>query len=225
MPKALLIHGLSSNSTTWWRLRTTLEQDGWDVVTPDLRGHGTAPRAASYRLADYASDLPAGPWDLVVGHSLGGAIAVLLGGTTARLAIIDPVLEVTPEEFDEVRQEQLDELKLTPENIRESKPNWTEHDLELKVAAVQQVDPRAVAGTFDDNPTWNVLEQARALAVPTLIVSGDPAVYTMLNPATARELEANPNIEYRVIGGAGHSPHRDRPDDTIAVLREFYQRA
>lgn len=223
--KALLIHGLSSNSTTWWRVADALKDDGWDVVTPDLRGHGTAPRQQSYALADYASDLPSGPWDLVLGHSLGGAIAVLLGGSTRRLALLDPVLEVRPEEFDDIKQDQLGELLLTEENIRASKPNWSERDLELKVAAVRQVDPAAVLGTFTDNPTWNVLEAARELPVPTLILGGDPAVYTMLAPETAHDLaRANPLIEYVVVEGAGHSVHRDRPAETIAMLRSFYQR-
>ena len=82
--KALLIHGLSSNSSTWWRIRAALEADGWEVTAPDLRGHGTSAPAASYRLTDYAADLPTGPWDLIIGHSLGGAIAVLLGATADR---------------------------------------------------------------------------------------------------------------------------------------------
>ena len=220
--KALLIHGLSSNSTTWWRVADALKSDGWGVTTPDLRGHGTAPRAASYSFADYASELPPGPWDLIVGHSLGGTIAVLLGDTTQRLVLIDPVLEVPPEQFDEVKQDQLNELQLTHEKIRASKPLWSERDIELKIAAVQQVDTSAVERTFSDNPTWNVLEQARALRVPTLILAGDPAVYSMLAPETARALvTANPLVEYVVVEGAGHSVHRDRPEAVIAAITQF----
>jgi pimeloyl-ACP methyl ester carboxylesterase len=225
MPRALLIHGLSSNSTTWWRVAQAMKDDGWDVVTPDLRGHGTAPRQQSYALADYASDLPSGPWDLIAGHSLGGAIAVLLSGTTRRLALIDPVLEVRADEFDEIKQDQLNELLLTAESIRASKPDWSERDLDLKIAAVGQVDPAAVEATFNDNPTWNVLEKARELAVATLILGADPAVYTMLEPETAQALSrANPLVEYVMVEGAGHSVHRDRPAETIAMLRSFYQR-
>jgi pimeloyl-ACP methyl ester carboxylesterase len=217
--KALLIHGLSSNSTTWWRVRDALEAQGWDVTTPDLRGHGTADRAANYALAAYAGDLPEGPWDLIVGHSLGGAIAVLLGATARRLVLLDPVLEVRPEDFDEIKAEQLAELQLTPETIRAGKPLWSEKDLELKITAVAQVDPVAVERTFSDNPSWNVLEAARSLATPTLILGGDPAVYTLLSADTAESVvAANPHVEYRVVEGAGHSVHRDRPDVVIAAI-------
>jgi len=218
--KALLIHGLSSNSSTWWRVADALKEQGWDVTTPDLRGHGTADRAASYALEDYAGDLPDGPWDLIVGHSLGGAIAVLRAATTRQLVLLDPVLEVRPDDFDQIKAEQLEELALTPENIRASKPLWSEKDLDLKITAVAQVDPAAVERTFSDNRTWNVLEAARALTVPTLILGADPAVSSLLPIATAEALvAANPNVEYRLVEGAGHSVHRDRPDVVIAAIR------
>ena len=223
--KALLIHGLSSNSSTWWRVRDALEDNGWDVTSPDLRGHGTADRAPEYSLAGYASDLPDGPWDLVVGHSLGGAIAVLRAATARRLVLLDPVLEVRPEDFDAIKAEQLAELRLTPETIRASKPLWSEKDLDLKITAVAQVDPTAVERSFSDNLTWNVLDAARAIAVPTLILGADPAVYSLLATDTAEALvAANPQVEYRVVEGAGHSVHRDNPDLVIEAILGAYQR-
>ena len=220
--RALLIHGLSSNSTTWWRVAAALETEGWQVITPDLRGHGSAPRAESYAIADYASDLPAGPWDLVVGHSLGGAVAVLAARSASRLVLLDPVLEVAPDEFDEIEADQLAELDLTIESIRVAKPHWHPRDHELKAAAVQQADPRAVERTFRDNPDWNVVDAAAALTMPTLILGGDHRVYSMLSTETADAVvAANPKVTYRVIEGSGHSLHRDRPDETIAAILDF----
>src|SRR4051812_26762375 len=102
-PRALLVHGLSSDSDSWWRLVEALVADGGRVTTVDLRGHGAASRADSYRLEDYAGDLPSSPdpgsegWDLVVGHSLGGATSVLAArrpGFTKLLVLLDPVLDV-----------------------------------------------------------------------------------------------------------------------------------
>jgi len=219
--RALLIHGLSSNHGTWWRVQEALEGAGWHVAAPDLRGHGEAPTALRYSFDDYASDLPTGPFDLVVGHSLGGAVAVV-ANRGDRLVLLDPVLEVAPHEWDAVRDDQIAELRLTEQSLRAAKPHWHERDIVHKLAAVRAADPRMVERTFDDNPGWNVIPQAQDLAVPTLILGGDPTVYTMLHErAVDAVVSVNPLVEYRVVEGAGHSPHRDRPQQTVAAILEF----
>lgn len=217
--KALLIHGLSSNSSTWWRVADALKEQGWDVTTPDLRGHGTADRAASYALEDYAGDLPDGPWDLIVGHSLGGAIAVLRAATARRLVLLDPVLEVDPDALEAIIADQVAELSLTIESLTAEKPHWHPDDVASKVAAAQRSSVATARGSFDDNPGWNVVVEASTVPVPTLIVSGDPAVYTMLAPETAAAITtANPHVTYVVIEGTGHSPQRDRFEETLAAV-------
>lgn len=219
--RALLIHGLSSNHGTWWRLTEALEAQGWSVSAPDLRGHGSAPRADDYGFEAFAADLPSGPFDLVVGHSLGGAIAVV-AGLGDRIVLLDPVLDVAAEDWDEVRADQVAELDLTEESLRASKPHWDERDVAHKLAAVRAADPAMVERVFDDNPGWNVIPRAQDLAVPTLILSGDPAVYSMLSSRTVDAVTSvNPHVEVRIIEGAGHSPHRDRPQETIAAILEF----
>src|SRR4051794_17358380 len=81
--RALLVHGLGSNGALMWRYGVALADAGWRADAVDLRGHGTAPRTLDYRVAAYAADLIAARpddtdvWDLVVGHSLGGAAAVV----------------------------------------------------------------------------------------------------------------------------------------------------
>jgi pimeloyl-ACP methyl ester carboxylesterase len=219
--RALLVHGLSSNSGGWWRVGEALAELGWYVVAPDLRGHGSAARAERYGLSDYAFDLPTGPWHLLVGHSLGGAISTLRGNEIAdRIVLLDPVLEVKEDEWDAVRADQLAELTLDPETF--DKPHWHPRDVEFKLAAVAAADPAVVAATFDDSERWNLVDEAMQLRVPTLILSGDPSVYTMLDPSTAARIcSENPLVQYRVIAGAGHSPQRDRPEETLAAILEF----
>ena len=75
-----LVHGLGADGATWAPLADRLVATGeYTVTTVDLRGHGLSDRASSYRLDDFADDLvetlPAG-LDVVVGHSLGGAVLV-----------------------------------------------------------------------------------------------------------------------------------------------------
>jgi len=222
-PRILLVHGLSSSAESWWRVVEDLAPHA-RLTAIDLRGHGASGAADDYSLESYASDLPREDWDAVVAHSLGGAAAVVAAsrsGFARSLVLLDPVLEVAPGEFAEVMADQVDELGLDEASIATAKPHWHERDRAAKLAGVRSVVPDAVSRTFTDSGAWNVVTEARSLAVPTLIVAGDPDVYTMLDPGLARSLaEENPLIEYRVIPGAGHSPHRDVPDATLAALRE-----
>ncbi len=225
--RALLIHGLSSSGATWWRVVEALEAEGWDVTAPDLRGHGTADRAGSYAIADYVSDLPSGPWELVIGHSLGGAIAAVAAtspGFAERVVLLDPVLEVPEKHWQAVLDDQLSELELTPETVATERAHWHPRDRELKVQAVRHADRTMVERTFSDNPGWNVIAAAKAVPVPTLILGADHAVYSMLAAETADAVvAANPNVTYRVIEGAGHSPHRDKPEATLAAIHSFIE--
>lgn len=216
--RALLLHGINGSAAGWWRIGEALAEDGWSVTAVDLRGHGSAPRADSYAHADYVADLPGQHWDLVLGHSLGGAIAVLAAqrpGFARRVVLLDPVLAIDPAEHDSVHEDQLAELTATLEDVREDRRSWHPLDIETKVTAAHEADRAMVDGTFTQNNPWNVVDDARKLPVPMLVLGGDPAVFTFVSA------EQVGTATYRVIVGAGHSPHRDRPDATIQAIREW----
>jgi len=220
--RVLLVHGLNGSADTWERVAERFAGDGWHVTAVDLRGHASAPAGTDYALASYATDLPRHDWDLVVGHSLGGASSLLAASTpgfTQRLVLLDPVLEVDPDALEAIIADQVAELSLTIESLTAEKPHWHPDDVASKVAAAQRSSVATARGSFDDNPGWNVVVEASTVPVPTLIVSGDPAVYTMLAPETAAAITtANPHVTYVVIEGTGHSPQRDRFEETLAAV-------
>jgi pimeloyl-ACP methyl ester carboxylesterase len=224
--RALLVHGINGGAAVWWRLSADLAAASWAVTTLDLRGHGTAPRADSYTFDDYADDLPAGPWDLVVGHSLGGSIvvraAISTPGWAGRIALLDPLLALPNDVRDSVVADQLAELDATIDELELEKPHWHPLDREAKIAAAQLADSDMVQLTFVQNDPWNLEPDAAALEAPTLIIGGDPSVYSMLDDAmVARIVAANDRVTYVRIDGAGHSPHRDKPFETHAALFEW----
>jgi pimeloyl-ACP methyl ester carboxylesterase len=84
-PAVVLIHGITSSSEVWVQLMEDLVEAGYSVIAPDLFGHGASAKPkGDYSLGAYAS----GVRDLlgmlgyervtVVGHSLGGGIALQL---------------------------------------------------------------------------------------------------------------------------------------------------
>ncbi|MFE7844312.1 alpha/beta fold hydrolase [Microbacterium sp. NPDC057407] len=230
--RALLVHGLGSNAHLMWRFGVALADAGWRADAVDLRGHGVAPRALDYTLEAYAADVAAigpdggGPWDLVLGHSLGGAAVTLAAAAdrswTRRLVLVDPAISLTPHDRDVVRNSQ-EESFADPSQaaVRAAHPHWHEQDVELKSLAAHQASRWAVEQTSAQNPRWDVTAAATALDVPTHVIGSDPEVYSIFcgKPAEA-VVAANPHLTLSVVAGAGHSPHRDKPEATIAQLMD-----
>jgi pimeloyl-ACP methyl ester carboxylesterase len=105
-PLAVLVHGVTSSSRTWWRVGPALAERGFRVLAVDLRGHGASPPSvAGLSTADLAADVAAtvetaaaggsggssgagagglglsgagAVVDLLVGHSLGALVALEL---------------------------------------------------------------------------------------------------------------------------------------------------
>lgn len=229
--QALLVHGLGSSAALMWRYGVALADDGWRATAVDLRGHGDAPRALDYTIAAYTADLHATgradgrPWDLVIGHSLGGAAATAAAANdpewTRRLVLIDPAIHLVDRDADVIRASQkraFDDNRI--ELVREEHPHWHPQDIELKVDAVARGSRWAVEQTGAQNlDAWDVRSEAARLTMPTHVIAADPGVYSIFDGALARGvLAANPRITMSVVAQAGHSPHRDRPEATIEQL-------
>ncbi len=88
-PPLVLVHGWMDVAASWHFMVDCFTHDRW-IVAPDWRGYGlteTPPAADQYWLPDYLADLdflldhfsPGAPVDLV-GHSMGGNLAMLYAG-------------------------------------------------------------------------------------------------------------------------------------------------
>ena len=229
---ALLVHGLGSSGALMWRIGDALANGGWLAVAIDLRGHGDAPRALDYTVGAYAEDLAAtrphhgGAWDAVIGHSLGAAASTVAAASdpawTNRLLLIDPAILVDGRDATIVRRSQERAFADNRiEVVREEHPHWHEQDLELKIDAVTRASAWAVEQTSAQNQPWDVRDHAARLAIPTHVIGADPEVYSLFTGTTAEGvLAANPRISMSIVPGAGHSPHRDQPDDTMQQILE-----
>ena len=97
----VLVHGAGTSSAIWHRV-TPLLADGRRVVAPDVPGYGGSPAAGKgFALEEVTDSLVEGleqahvaaPYDLV-GHSMGGALAILLAARhpdrVRRLVLVAP---------------------------------------------------------------------------------------------------------------------------------------
>jgi len=228
--RALLVHGLGSSGALMWRLGVALAAAGWHASAVDLRGHGSAPRALDYTIDAFATDVGAttpadgGAWDVVIGHSLGGAATVVASSVAPswarRLVLIDPgivVLGADAEAVGASLEQAFADNRL--ELVRAEHPDWHPQDLELKVDAVARASRWAVEQTGSQNPDWDVRDACARVVVPTHVIGADPEVYSLFTgEIAAGVLAANPRFTMSIVPGAGHSPHRDQPDETIRQL-------
>ena len=220
--RVLLVHGLSSSAQTWWRVASRLAGAGWSVAAPDLRGHGRAPVADSYTFAEMAADLNAlgDGWDVVVGHSLGGALAVVAGssaGWTEQLVLVDPALRISEDRFDAVRDAEIAELEASAvDAILAAHPEWHPEDARLKSLAVRATSAHVIEAIFSDNRPWDFVGALEVLPVPAHVLGADPLAGGIFDPALGLELaEARPHVTYEMAVGHGHSIHRENP--TVVV--------
>lgn len=213
---ALLVHGLDSDSETWWRLGPALVERGYRVLAPDLRGHGLSPKG-SYSIEDWAGDLvessPPGP-DLAVGHSLGGAVlaAALERLRPGRAVFVDPAWHVPGGWHDIAASAEMVQLVQTREEIGTANPGWTEGDLDRKMAALSRWDPDTCRAFLDGR---DVDVRPSPAAVPSLVIRADPS---LLVPDEDADRLRREGFAVRSIRGGGHSMYRDDFEAFMACL-------
>jgi len=223
--RALLLHGLTSASTTWWRVGPALATLGFTVVAPDLRGHGASPAGDSLSIESYRDDvlLLGGGWDLLLGHSLGGAIAGAIveadPGFTRRVIYEDPAADW--ELASEFVMESADQIGLaTVADIAAEHPAWHANDVRYKVEALHACRPDVETRTIADvvpRDLWSVMIDAD---LPGLVIAADPEVGSLVS-AEQEAQAAGHRLRVIRVAGAGHSVHRDAPEEFMSLVTEF----
>ncbi|MCB0862340.1 MAG: alpha/beta fold hydrolase [Solirubrobacterales bacterium] len=253
-PPVLLVHGITSSSRTWKSVMPRLSENH-TVIAPDLLGHGRSSKPqGDYSLGAYASgmrDLLVAldvPKATVVGHSLGGGIAMQFGyqfpDRVARLVLVDTGgigREVNPA----LRAAALPGAELVLPLLFSP----TLHDAGLKVrnflagiglhgsadvegvaegfASLTEADARrAFVNTVRSviDPSGQRVSAADRLYltrdIPSLIVWGDrDRIIPVSHADLAHELMPGSRLE--IFPGAGHFPFNDDPDRFIRTLEEF----
>ncbi len=223
----ILVHGTASSANEWWRIGPELAARGWAVTAPTLPGHGDAPEAPSYALDDLAALLESvgTGWDVAVGHSLGGALALVAAvrpGFTRSVVALDPPLVRTDSTAS--RNAIVEWLStVDEESTRAEHPSWSDADVRHNASAARLTRPDAVASIFDDNDPWDLFDVVAGLSVPVELVSADPGIDAALPPATGRALAAaNPLVHWQLASGCGHCIQREHPELVIdAIERAF----
>jgi pimeloyl-ACP methyl ester carboxylesterase len=213
--RALLLHGIVSSGMGWWRVAAALADVGYEVWAPDLRGHGASPTSPDMQISAMAADVVAlsESWDVVVGHSLGGTIALSIllerPDWARRVILEDPALVF--EDADSVVFWLLDPFTkpLTRRQVAAAGPGWAAFDVDVKVDALRQARPGTIRRTIEQAAPFDIRHDLEALDMPTLLLGADPELGALVTPRIGRAaVEANPHIEFVTVLGGSHSMHR-----------------
>lgn len=229
----LLIHGNVASSRWWDRVWEALA-GRYAVVRMDLRGCGRSDRpGGGYNVPQYSEDVRALVRELglgrviVVGHSMGGAIAMDMA--VAEPERVQGMVLVNPAPAEGI---------VTPE---ERKPLIEQmiRDRHLMKMALAAVVPTAAQGEFferlvDDAmiagptiiPNYTSLGQAdyrgrlAHVNVPALIVYGTQDSLISLD-MMERTRDAIPGSELLLYDGVGHSPNVEDPNQLVKDIVRF----
>lgn len=255
-PPIVLIHGITSSSRTWKRVMPRLAESH-TVIAPDLLGHGrSAKPQGDYSLGAYASgvrDLLVAlniPKATVVGHSLGGGIALQFAyqfpERIDRLVLVDsggighevnPLLRaavlpgaefVLPLMFSPTLHDGALKVRGLLSRIG-LKPSADIEGVSEGFASLTEADARraflSTVRSVIDTKGQRVSARDRlylAGDIPTLIVWGENDRIIPLDHAhRAKAMLKGSRLE--VFPGAGHFPFNDDPDRFVSVMREFLE--
>ena len=227
----LFIHGAGSNANTWHRQLAAFA-DEHSALALDLPGHGRSGGTESLGSIDAYRDCVAGFLDalrlrpaVLVGRSMGGAIAMALGlSHPARVRAL--VLVATAARFD-LPDTMLDTWKAVTQG-RVQQPFTADafspsaDFAVVRDAWMEQVktDPRVRYGDFVACNAFDASTHLGALQLPTLIVAGRD---DRITPPERSEFlhRAIRGSRLVVIEGAGHTIPAERPAEFNAAVAEF----
>lgn len=236
-PSLLLLHGIYDRAESWLPVVEGLARDFY-LVMPDLRGHYRSDwPVQGYELTDYATDavalLDALGIDktLVLGHSLGGLITIVLTGQEPE-RFRAAVLEDPPSERSRDIRTWVGAL-LTAKHATEEQtyvavqafhPGRTEDDWHREtewLRATADGPFLALESQMLGEPELFDAVMAR-ISCPILLLQADPRLGGALSTEAARRVTAGHEDRQLVtFPDAGHLIHREHPEKFVEVVAGF----
>lgn len=230
----LCIHG-SGGSNGVWKAQTRLS-DEFPVATLDLSGHGESgdvdAEPGYETLTAYTSDVvavaEAVDADVLVGNSLGGAVALwcalernfdpdglVLAGTGAKLAVLDDLLNWLETDFERA----IEFLHEPGCLFHDPDPEYTE----FSKATMRDTGRETTCRNFKTCHEFDVRDRLGEIDVPSLALVGE---HDKLTPPRYHDYFADemPDCERATVEDAAHLAMLEQPTAFNEALRTFVDR-
>jgi pimeloyl-ACP methyl ester carboxylesterase len=254
-PPMLLVHGGQDHCRNWDFVAGRLA-DRYTIYAPDLRGHGDSGWAIGgmYSIPEFTLDVAKLANSIegkltVIGHSLGGAIALQYAGTfpdkVDRLVSVEgwgpPMMEHMPAhrrmqqwvghmlDVERRQPRRYESLEAATKRMREENPHLTpEMARHLTEHGAKKNEDGTYTWKFDNyvrirSPYEFNLEDAMVIwsqiSAPTLLIKG--AESWAVDPDKSGRVDVIRDRKSVIIEKAGHWVHHDRLDDFMGHVEGF----
>jgi len=241
-PPFVLIHGFSDTGLLWTQTARDLEAD-YDVIMPDMRGHGRSTRVQLGDEVDMAADVAdlirqlGLARSIVGGHSMGAMVTYQLGlrfPTLARALILeDPAWWITPPArvpgaenpmltwAKRVASTPLAELLV---DYHRDHPTWSEELIQLMCESKTLLDPTIAeimtARMHSTEYDWQTTLQT--ITQPMLLIAANPTLGGIVTPeVVAKVRDLNPTVQIAQVPDVGHLIRFDNYGAFQAALQGF----
>ncbi|WP_137285174.1 alpha/beta fold hydrolase [Halorussus salinisoli] len=228
----LAVHGSGGTHDVWKGQLGRLASER-PVVALDLSGHGESEDFDAdpgwETLSAYADDVLAVADEtdagVLVGHSLGGAVALqlvterdhdfdglVLAGTGAKLPVLADLRRWLESDFDRAVEFLHGEDRL----FHDADSRY----VQLSTETMMEVGQRVTRRDFESCHEFDVRDRLDDVAVPTLALVGE---HDKLTPPEYHEelADAIPDARYREVRGAAHLAMLEEPEGFNAAVEEF----
>jgi pimeloyl-ACP methyl ester carboxylesterase len=226
-PVLVLLHEGLGSLALWKQFPALLAQAaGCAVLAYSRHGYGKsdrldAPRAVDYMHREALEVLPEVldrlgiERPLLVGHSDGASIALILAGAGRRP--LCGVVAMAPHVFVE---------DITVRSITEAKTAFASTDLAAKLARYHDDADATFWGWNDiwlhpDFRRWNIEACLPGIRCPLLLIQGEDDQYGTVAQVEAIARQVSGPVEIRMLPGCAHSPQVDRKQETLDAIAGF----
>ena len=242
-PRVVCLHGVRNHGGHFGPLAARLP--GYQVVAPDLLGHGHSPWDPPWRIEDHLEaivDSVGVRESILIGHSFGGRLAFELGARAPKLVpklvLLDPAILLPAHvALAAAERERPEKAYVSFDELIERR--YVESQLHFAPRGLVAEDLAAHVETGDDGRVrYRYCQSAvvaaygemasqpprfEAVRVPTLLVLGERSYLPYDHLLEAHRAALGDLLEVVAVPG-GHSVTWDALDETGAAIQAFLQR-